>query len=224
MKKIISVLCACFTLTCSSCLTSLQPLVTADQITTDDRLAGRWSSPEGAFTITRLKNSPGQQELGQGMTARITLDLPSEEDDRHSDSLLTDGSYVLSWSKQGREYLALLRLIKINGELYGDLFAAGIKSKDEANGYMPSLGYMNTHTMAKIAWKNPNELAVSFFNGEYIKSQLAAGNLRLKHESDALYGSFLVTASSNELQQFLAKYGRDKRIYQEEPIILNRKS
>jgi len=48
---------------------------------------------------------------------------------------------------------------------------------------------------------------------------------RIKNETDELYGTFLITASTRELQQFLEKYGNDSRFFNKEnSVTLNRKS
>jgi hypothetical protein len=43
--------------------------------------------------------------------------------------------------------------------------------------------------------------------------QIKSGNMHIKHEQDNLFGSFVITASSYELQQFVIKYSDDERIY-----------
>ena len=56
-------------------------------------------------------------------------------------------------------------------------------------------------------------LDLSFVDGEFIREQVNAGKMKLKHESNELFGSFLITASTSELQAFLEKYGNDERVF-----------
>ena len=49
--------------------------------------------------------------------------------------------------------------------------------------------------------------------------------MKIKHETDDLYDTFLITASTNELQQFIQKYGNDDRFFNKEnSVTLIRKS
>jgi len=71
---------------------------------------------------------------------------------------------------------------------------------------------------------NNNSLVLKFLNGDFIKQQIAKGNMRIRHQEDKLFESFLVTASTYELTQFLQKYSHDERLFnQENSVTLTRK-
>jgi hypothetical protein len=74
--------------------------------------------------------------------------------------------------------------------------------------------------MAKVEIPNDSMLLLKFINGSYVKSLIDNGNIKIKHEEDKMYGMFLITAPSEELQQFLLKYGDDERIYSKENTII----
>ena len=55
--------------------------------------------------------------------------------------------------------------------------------------------------------------------GDYIKEIVQTGKARISHEYDPLFGTFVISASSQQLEQFLEKYGDDERLYSEENTI-----
>ena len=82
-----------------------------------------------------------------------------------------------------------------------------------------------TSTIAKLEWKNNNSLIIHFLDGDYIKQIVLNGNARIKHEYDPLFGTFAITASSDELEQFVEKYGNNENLFKGgNTIILTRKN
>ncbi|MEJ0101250.1 MAG: hypothetical protein WDO19_01270 [Bacteroidota bacterium] len=77
---------------------------------------------------------------------------------------------------------------------------------------------MPSHTIARISFHN-SIMEIKFLNGNFIKNQLEKGAMAVKYESDPLFNTALVTASPVELQQFIAKYGNDERLYSAENTI-----
>jgi hypothetical protein len=64
-----------------------------------------------------------------------------------------------------------------------------------------------TSSIAKLEWKGDNTLSVLFLNGDRIREIILSGKARIKHEHEPLFGTFVITASSKELEAFLEKYG-----------------
>ena len=68
-------------------------------------------------------------------------------------------------------------------------------------------------------------IKLDFIDGDFLYKQINAGRMKLKHETDELYDTFLITASTYELQQFIQKYGNDDRFFDKEnSVTLIRKS
>ena len=84
---------------------------------------------------------------------------------------------------------------------------------------------VNSHTIARVEFSNTNTMKLDFIDGGYLYDQIKAGRMKIKNETDELYGTFLITASTRELQQFLEKYGNDSRFFSKEnSVTLIRKS
>ena len=84
---------------------------------------------------------------------------------------------------------------------------------------------LQTYTIARIRFINSNNIKLDFIDGDFLYKQINAGRMKLKHETDDLYDTFLITASTSELQQFIQKYGKDDRFFDKEnSVTLIRKS
>jgi hypothetical protein len=196
----------------SSCLSSLQPVATAKTITTDNRLPGEWTDGKESFRIQKVPESDLLRD-SENPDKKITLSFS----DNQSDSIFFSNSYVISTTrKDGAEYLMTGILSRINDQYFVDFMSLGIKHPklgDNGSGFEFNTDYLPTFSVAQLSFASKDKIVLKFLNGDFIKEQLNKGNLRLKYEKDALFGSFLITASSYELQQFLEKYGHDERLY-----------
>ncbi|MCK7555437.1 hypothetical protein MKQ70_10635 [Chitinophaga sedimenti] len=118
----------------------------------------------------------------------------------------------------------MFRLVRLGGDLYGDLFPIGVKNAKGDDNYGFTLNHLSTHTLAKVAINDDATISLRPVAGDYVKSQLLAGNMNLRYEYDELFGSFVITASSEEMQQFIVKYGKSDRLFAADPVILQKKT
>lgn len=74
------------------------------------------------------------------------------------------------------------------------------------------------HTFSKVTF-NESQVSLEMFNSNWIIDMIDENRIRIKHEkaSDLI----LLTASTEELQKFILKYGEEKKSYSE-PIVLKR--
>ena len=117
-------------------------------------------------------------------------------------------------------------LTRVGNSLFFDLIP--IVADDPKHQGETGFEYMNynlpTFSIAKVEIANNQNIQLRFLNGDYIKELIKSGNVRIKHEKDELFETFVVTASSAELRQFLTKYGHDERLFSKEnSITLTRK-
>ena len=223
MKKLIFFISILILVTTSSCVTSLRPLVTYNTAIADNRVEGAWELEGQEYIVQKYsdfyKKNKEDLEKSPGKNDQL-----SEKDKR--DSVLYSKSYIIKYSKEGLEYLLLGSMIKLNGRLFMNFITADLKSTDSTK-EVPEFNYanpINSHTIARIEF-NTNTMKLDFIDGGYLHDQIKAGRLKIKNETDELYGTFLITASTRELQQFLEKYGDDSRFFNKEnSVTLIRKS
>jgi len=215
-KKVPLIWLACTILGCPSCITSLYPLVTCNNAINVKQIEGNWINDSMEFRIRRTPDTLIRRAIGD-------KDYPN----RLNDSILLSRAYIVSCRKDGIAYDFQLALIRINDNVFMHLvpagFEPGIDSIKWIKRYGQMLAYLPTYTIAKLQILNNNKVVIKFLNGEYIKDQVNAGKVMIKHEEDKLFDMFLITASSDELQQFLRKYGDDDRLYIKDLTVLHRK-
>jgi hypothetical protein len=210
-----------FMLLQSSCVGSLHSLATYKTIITDKRLNGTWSDGKDVFTIQPLIEGELAREKDGSKTKLGLGDSPQE-------ITFYSNAYLITIKQKGIEYLMLGALSKVNDRLFVDVMSFTVKDpkkpEDKGSGFEFSVDYLPTSSIAQIQFLDKNRLSIKYLNGDFIKEQVTKGNLRLKHEQDNLFGSFVITASSFELKQFLEKYGHDERLYySKDSTILTRK-
>lgn len=126
-------------------------------------------------------------------------------------------------------------MVRLGGDLYLD-FYPGVEDKEisqslktfnllqneqkpcDLNDMMVTHLYP-MHTFAKIELSD-NKLTINMLGSDWLQTMFAERKIRIKHEQ-AGKDDFVLTASSEELQKFLTKYGNEGRAYLD-PIVLMR--
>ena len=222
MKKIITIVLIFTCLLQSACVTTLQPLVTYDKIITDDRITGKWNSDEREITVLPFTKSgfynDHKKEFEKGKE-RTTKEI--------RDSILFSKAYLIEYTKDGFKYELLGGIIRINDQLFMNftpVSSMSVTNPSEEISIDP-VSSLSGNTIAKVEIQNSTTIKLDFLDGGFIYEQVKAGHLKIKNERDDLYDTFLITASTTELQKFLEKYGKDNRFYNKEnSVTLNRKS
>jgi hypothetical protein len=186
-----------------SCLTTLQPLVTDNNIITDVRITGNWQYEDGTIQIKRF-----EQPLANDSDLRILTR-------GNTNSAGLSKTYKVTFNQNGVLYSMVGAITSIQNDLFIEF--SPLLSNDpknaEGSGFEYNYTYLPSFTIARLNIKNNRAIDIQFLNGDFIKEQISAGNMRIKHEHNDLLNMFLITASSSELKQFLEKYGNDDRLY-----------
>jgi hypothetical protein len=193
---------ACITST-TSCITSLQPIATPGKMVTDNRLTGQWMHEGTIITIESLAKSNFPKELLE--------DIMKNKDEYAK-------AYAVSFDEKGISYHMIARLVNLNGNLFLDLYPGllnNTKAPDKDDPYFLNTNYLPGFTFARVEI-GKDKMDVKFIDGHFIRKQVLKGRMRLKHESNEMFGTFMITASTEELQLFLQKYAADKRLFPEE--------
>jgi hypothetical protein len=190
-----------FSFMLASCLTSLQSLVTYENITTDKRLAGSWEQGGKSILI---------QEFGNSSLKSLFAEARKEKKPfTQKDSIFVSKHYVITYRENGINYTWIAGLAKIGQTTFVSLVA---EECDDGTRIITPSG-QSTYSFAKLEWSADNSCQLRFLNGDYIKELVLSNKARIQHEYDPLFGAFVITASIQELDQFLEKYGNDERIY-----------
>ena len=227
MKKIVTPSIFLLWICHSACVTSLNPLVTYDRAITDSRLTGTWEKTDGQqFLIEPILESEFfKQEQNRSSMFEDKKDIAKIES--KEDSFLLTRSYVVQYKKGPGNYTLLVNFIRLNNQLFMNCtpITGSYTTHEGGAEDLDISGSMRSYTIAKVQWQNTNTIRLDFIDGDFLYEQIKAGRMKIKNETDELYDTFLITASTKELQQFLEKYGNDDRFYNKEnSVTLIRKS
>lgn len=227
MKKMIFPL-SILLISASSCVTSLQPLITHNTAVADARIEGTWEQDGQEYLVQKVFNSDfykkNKKDLEKSRKENNNNQL-SEKDKK--DSILFSKSYMIKYTKDGIQYLLFGSMIKLSDRLFINFTPVDITSTDSTDelSEINLANRINSYTIARVQFSNNSLMKLDFIDGGYLYDQIKAGHMKIKNETDELYDSFLITASTSELQQFLEKYGNDSRFFNKKnSVTLSRKS
>ena len=227
MKTNILLVALSITVTLMGCVTSLHPLVTYSTAVTDDRIIGSWKNDDQEYIVQEFFRSDFFERNKGDLIKEQKNNNGQLSESSKKDSFLFSKSYTLDYIKNGIKYELLANMTRLNGQLFMnfmgiDIQNADVKSNDEEFD-LPNR--LESNTIARVKIINTNIIKLDFIDGGYIYDQIKAGRMKIKNERDDLYDTFLITASTNELQQFIQKYGNDDRFFNKEnSVTLIRKS
>ena len=128
-----------------------------------------------------------------------------------------DNSYEVSYfGKNTTKNLFNVHMFKLNGSLYLDFFPM---KEFDSNEELTAYHIIYSHSLAKVDLINGSDIKISWFNEDWLKSLFKENRIRISHE--VVYSSdkkdedpsYILTASTNELQKFIIKYGNDPRAF-----------
>jgi len=227
MKKTNFIISIVILFTASSCVTTLQPLVTSNTAIADNRLEGTWEQDGEEYIVQKVFNSDFYKKNKKDLEKSRKENNGQLSDKDKRDSVLFSKSYMIKYTKNGIQYLLFGSMIKLNGRLFMNFTPVDLTTTDSTNkeNEINLDNRLNSYTVARVQFTNSSIMKLDFIDGGYLHDQIKAGRMKLKNETDELYDTFLITASTNELQQFLEKYGNDSRFFNKEnSVTLNRKS
>lgn len=202
MKKLLLVTAALVLIaTLSGCLSTLQPLFTEKDLVFDPRLAGSWKTVKD-HTILRY-------ERGSAASFR---DLPAAM------QLLADKAYVLTVTDNSttEEFRYYAFLVKLGNEYYLDYYPAENRWQQGYDAvYKQQL--IKMHSIYRLRFTTNNSVEISQFDEKYLRDLIDKNKIRIKHEK-YFDGSYIITASTGELQQYVLKYGDVQDAYYKDGI------
>jgi len=198
----------------NSCLTSLHNLVTYTSVVMDNRITGNWQHDDMTMKIETVPTSSFLKKL---TAAKVNGEEKKSAYDSKEDSLLYSRSYIIDFTKNNYRYYMACCLTRIGDDLYADMepLTAEPVNKTTASdidNLFNGGSYTTTHSIAKLIFRR-SELELRILNGDFIKERLNNGTAAVRYEKDDLFATTLITASSDELRQFLTRYGNDERLY-----------
>ena len=180
----------------SSCIVkSLQPFYTKDSLSFNEKLLGNWiDNKNGEWTIESIRDK--FEEDRDKTEIRSKEDLIAFENYK-------EGYYITYIRKEkGAGFIAMP--FKIKDHYFIDFIPFEIED-DEINS-LAAEHLLKTHSVSKLDITSDKELALSWLSEKRIKRLFEEQKIRLKHEKIGIQEDLLLTATSDELYNFLTKY------------------
>jgi len=208
MKKVPIILAFTFlVIFLSSCLRTLHPIFTIKDIVYEPKLLGTWKSEnqgtKGFVTITTL-------------AADNSIELPEKI------STIRQKGYLISYQdgdgNATEQYIAFLA--RIGKHLYFDYFPAEKKDNKTGDKFFTS-HFVKMHTSYRVTISEDGSFELSQLDELHLTKLINEKKIRINHEKDA-NGSIVITASTDELQQYIIKYGDEPGAYRSEKTVFTK--
>lgn len=236
-KKLILVAVLSVILLTGCVVKSLKPFYTKETLCYDDFLVGKWLDEDNyTWKVRPLKgildkkdNKLKKKAATQRKHVKTQLQNPKTGEleeaylvlDEHGafsfkydvspyKNIYNQGYWVEMPSKNGKMMQFIAIPFQIKGQLFLDFTPFDVGLENLSN--FAAIHYVGVHTLAKVD-KEGEQLRISWFSEEKIKSLFEQGKIRINHEKIGVdKESYLLTASSRELQKFIAKYMESKDV------------
>jgi hypothetical protein len=208
MKKVSIILGFAFLLIfLSGCLHTLHPIFTEKDLAYNPKLIGTWKTEnqgnKGRAVITNLANEN-------------SLELPGNI------SSIKQKGYLISYQDENgatsERYIAFLA--RIGKHLYFDYFPADKKEDQKIDEFFAA-HFVKIHTSYRVEISNDGSFEISQLDEGYVTKLIDEKKIRISHETDA-DDNTVITASTQELQQYLLKYGDEPSAYRNDKTIFKK--
>ena len=203
IKRIFLALFVVCTLTfLSGCLTTLYPFFTEKDLVFNPDLVGLWSykkpGEEGKVYFEKIPQSR-LSELSPGIRK------------------MADKGYLLTWkdSTDTETSKYFVFMAKIGGNFYLDYYPAEMEfEKPLADAFKEQ--QLKMHSCYRINFRNRDAFEMKMLEASFLDELIDKKRIRIRYEEiEVLEKKRIITASTDELQQYLVKYGDEPKAYNE---------
>lgn len=208
MKKIIlTTAFALLLIFLSGCLHTLHPIFTEKDLAYNPKLIGTWK--------TENQGNKGRA-LITNLATENSLELPGNI------SSIKQKGYLISYQDENgatsERYIAFLA--RIGKHLYFDYFPADKKEDQKIDEFFAA-HFVKMHTSYRVEISNDGSFEISQLDEGYVTKLIDEKKIRISHETDA-DDNTVITASTQELQQYLLKYGDEPSAYRSDKTIFKK--
>jgi len=191
----------------SGCLHTLHPIFTEKDLAYNPKLIGTWK--------TEYQGNKGRAVI-TNLAAEGSLELPGNI------SSIKQNGYLISYQDENgtisERYIAFLA--RIGKHLYFDYFPADKKEDKKIDEFFAA-HFVKIHTSYRVEISNDGSFELSQLDEGYVTKLIDEKKIRISHETDA-DDNTVITASTQELQQYLLKYGDEPSAYRSDKTIFKK--
>lgn len=174
---------------------SIQPFYVSEAVSFEKSLLGKFTD-----------NKQGEWEI---MSFKEAFEKDNDDVKKHSKEDIEAlkkyyQAYVVNQVKQEKEATFLMVPFKVYNETFLDFTPIAFDDSDNNSLVMQHL--LKTHSVAKMTRLENNVIQLQWLDEKPINELLNKGQLKLKHETVGVDETLVLTATSEELYQFLRKF------------------
>lgn len=191
----------------SGCLTTLHPIFTEKDLAYDPKLIGTWN--------TENQGNKGKVVISN-LATENSLELPGNT------TTIKQKGYFISYQNgpggTSKRYIAFLA--RVGKHLYFDYYPADRKEDEKIDEFFGA-HLVKMHTSYRVEILNDGSFELSQLDESYVTKLIDEKKIRISHETDA-DDNTVITASTQELQQYLLKYGDEPSAYRSDKTIFKK--
>jgi hypothetical protein len=178
----------------SGCLSTLHPLFTEKDLVYDPRLVGTWRAGDGDDTAF----------IEQGSSASFS-ELPGALRN------LASQAYMVTYKSNYKTKKYHAFLCRIGKDYFLDYYPAENPRQKTYNAFYKSL-FTKMHSFYRVRFRDNNSFEIGQFDDTYLTNLIKQKQIRIQHEV-RFDGTYLITAPTEELQQYVIKYSEVEEAY-----------
>lgn len=180
----------------NSCIVkSLQPFYTSESLEYQKNFIGEWKdNSKGVWNIVSVKEVFEKDNPDKSKVSKEDFDTYNKY----------KSGYFVEYVKNGDEAVFVAMPFKIDEHVFVDFIP--FHYEDENINSLAAQHLLKTHSVAKLETLDNKNIELSWLDEDKLKKLYKNNQIQLKHENIGLDESFVLTASSEELYQFLKKY------------------
>ena len=172
----------------TSCIPSLFPLYTIEDLVTDDRIVGTWDTGEnGLWVIERLDYTPNNDFFSPNWSEPEKMKSYKLEVKELSGSDTLEAEFLVHMLVLDRQHY--LNYYPVDFELDHDFL---------------SWHMVSVNNFSKV-WITEDSISLGFFDPAYLEELIDENRIKISHIRHD--NGILLTARTRELQKFVMKYG-----------------
>lgn len=193
----------------TSCIPSIHPLYTPDKLVFVEDLLGEWSEEKGDRSQWEGKQVTFSSDSGLPEKWFFNKSEGKSYNLVHSDSRGNAAIFETHVVKLGEHYFIDFFPSSKSTSKYSDM--EGFNFNDGEN-EMRAMHSLPVHTFAKLNITD-ERVEIKMFDPDYLQKLFEQQRIRIKHEKQG--DTYILTATSEELQKFVLKYAEVDEAYLE---------
>ncbi|WP_299833689.1 hypothetical protein [uncultured Tenacibaculum sp.] len=181
----------------NSCIVkSLNPFYTKDTIEFTKDFVGEWKdNNNNKWSIISVKSIPDESE---NQKINLTEQKKSFKEEYRD-------SYFVKYEKGKQTSIFIATPFKINGQYFLDFIPFDVEESNLSS--LMKYHIIYTHSLVKLDIMDDGTVNIKWFDEKRLKDLFEKQKIKIKHKKiGILKDDILLTATSEELQQFLKKY------------------